>query len=229
MLSKARLKSLESLFPPLGYTGVVNVALLLCGARSAFIYDGYNLEPALNKAFDSADDETADRILLEHGLEVATAVTTAFKNLKSIDGPEPMIYDPRKADEADIATVVASKSGRKKSRARAMEVVRAKGRLLGYAGTAIPASAYPDSVAVRVMAVDSKNRHHIVFSYAALPSEIYGAMCSFNDFVDKARPIIGKRLTKDLVVTDFVLWFDQCPMEVKKKTAASHLFVYERR
>lgn len=223
MLTKAQLKSIEALFPPLGYIGVINLALLLCGARPAFIYDGYHLDRRTQKIADTADPESFALIVCEHGKEVATAIVSAFKQLKFVlRSAEPMIYDPAKANKEDLATFRVSKC---KSKA----YNRAVGRLLGYVGTAAPRPKDAEYVTMTITCVDSKNRAHGLFTQAAYPSEVFPALRHFDEFLSNAKPLIGQRLAKGLVVKEFIMRFHQFPsFQLNQKDDSRQGYFYER-
>lgn len=223
MLTKAQLKSIDVLLPPLGYIGVINLALLLCGARPAFIYDGYNLDRSTQKAADGADEDAYARIVCEHGRQVATAIVSAFKELDFvIHGAEPMIYDPAKANKKDLAILGVN---RRKSKVH----VRAVGRLLGYVGTAAPRPNDREYVTMTMMCVDTKKRAHILFTQAAYPSEVFEALRRFNEFLSKAMPLIGQRLAKGLVVKEFIMRFHQFPLiQLGQKDEIREGHFYER-
>lgn len=210
MLSKSHLESLEALFPPLGHEGVVNLALVLCGARPAFMVSSFNLDPATRKIAKKAagDEDAYDRILEEHGHRLGDAIVTAFKKLKVIYRAQPIIYDPAKTDKKDLAVVGVEP----KTKAQITKYVRAMGRLLGYVGTALPTPKDGKYVTMHVMCVDSKNRAHSLFAQAVFPSEVYDALAQFNDFLATAKPLIGQRLAKGLVAKEFVVRFHQFPL-----------------
>jgi hypothetical protein len=181
MLSDKDVASLRKLQPLVGSSAVINLALLLCGARTAFIYD-----------FQKHDHDS-------HETEAVAAVLTAFKNLRCIGDAvqtAPTFYDPKKADKAAVA-VLKSKSSSNAS------VIKAQGRLLGYAGTAV--FPHPDRIQIGVMCWDAKGRARHLTSYGAYPREVYAAMEAFQVFRAKAEAVVGARVGKGLVIKDFSL------------------------
>ena len=166
----------------IGAEAVINLSLLLCGARTAYIYD-----------FQKHDHDS-------HETEAVAAVLTAFKNLRCIGEAvetAPTFYDPKQADKAAVAVL-------KNKRSSNAAVIKAQGRLLGYAGTAV--FPHPDRIPIRLMCWDAKGRARDLTSYGAYPREVYGAIEAFQAFRAKAEAVVGARVGKGLVIKDFTLF-----------------------
>lgn len=181
----ARLAALEKLMGPVG---VINIALLLCGARAAYIHGESPM----------ADSMSSMEMVREHTKGVVKAVMTAFRSIKVIgrEDFEPMFYRPDLVDKADakIASDLTKKGD---------GFVRARGRLLGYAGTAVPCFQYPDVVHIFIVCVDSKGYAHIVTNYCAHPAEVHACIQAFDAFCKKARKLKGARLSPSLTIHSF--------------------------
>lgn len=200
MLSKAQAEALQKLQPLVGNEGVINIALILCGARNAYAYDNYrNTIDADVKDYEA----TVDR----HCQEVAVAVAASFKKVKVLSANPLIFHDPERTDEDDARIV-------KKGNYRTLKTCRALGRLLGFAGTAFPGSKHPNSLGVDLICVDTKGRYHSVTQYNAFPSELHAALEAFKDFESKARKLVGIKLSADFAVKAFLLRCDRGRFEI---------------
>lgn len=190
MATPRQLAKLTALEPLMGPIAIVNVALLLCGARKAYIFD--------HSPFMERESATIEQ-MREHVSHVIKAVTSSFKNVKALcDSLEPMFY---RADLADPKDVKIAGDFSKKGPAW----VKARGRLLGYAGTACPCSKYPDAVTVYVACDDARGKTRVLTQFCAHPAEVYPSIQAFQALCDKAKKVVGVPLTPSLTLKGFHL------------------------
>jgi hypothetical protein len=165
-LSPNDLQKLRTLQPKPTEKSIIQVALLLIGARSAC----------------RCDDEPK---------KFFTDVLKLFpRRLKAIhlDALEPTLYVESEVSQKDVAIVTDNMGD------ITPKIHNAYKRLYGYVGTAYPCSSYRDALHVSFICVASTGKTITIYSQCAKPSEVQKCYKSFSDFLVKADGIRGVKL-----------------------------------
>lgn len=197
-------RELGRLFDAADAETVINVALLLCGARSACVCEPVRLTKADVKRIDAArakgDMETVGAIYDERAevsVRATVEVMKAFPGVSVIsDDTSVFCYRPDLVRASDVATIRRDDGSPKYH--------QAMGRALGYVGTAFPLNKHSDAVKVDVLAGAKGGKAYSLFSFGAFPNEIHSALLFFETFRKAASPVVGE-LTAGLEVKDIFM------------------------
>lgn len=183
---------------------VINVALLLCGARPACVCEPVRLTKADARRSDAArargDMATVGAIYDERAAECTRSAVEAMKAFPGVsviaDASSLFCYRPDLVRASDVAIIRRGDGSAKYH--------RAMGRALGYVGTAFPCNKHADAVHVDVYASAKGGRDYSLLAFCAFPSEVHAAILFFETFRKKASPVVGE-LATGLEVKDFFM------------------------
>jgi hypothetical protein len=167
MLSPNDLQKLRTLQPKPTEKSIIQVALLLIGARSAC-----RCEDEPKKFFTDVLKLFPRRLRAIH-----------------LNHLEPTLYVESGVSQKDVAIVTDNMGD------STPEIYNAYKRLFGYVGTAYPCSSYRDALHVSFSCVVSTGKTVTIYSQCAQPSEVLKCYKSFSDFQVKADSIRGVNIT----------------------------------
>lgn len=189
--TKSQLAGLQKIAAITDSAGLINVALVVCGARDACICG------TESRSLPNMDDMPLEDIEKLSGKLTSETLSKTFPELGSIQTcHEFLCYHKKRVAKSDLDII-------RNDDTAAYHAVT--GKVLGYAGTAFPAGKHKNVVVIYTIAIDTRGRQHDLMGFGAFLREVPEAIRLHEEFRRRGRAVIGVTLAKGLIVRDFVL------------------------